>query len=70
MTVIERFEENIAILEETDTGEFIEVNRTLLCENAKEGDVVEKSGETYMINAEKTNERRTKIVNRLRKMGL
>ena len=70
MIVIERFEGNVAILEDTETCKHIEVDRNLLPENAREGDAVEDCGGKYAVNAESTALRRSKITERLRKMGL
>ena len=68
MLIIDRFEENIAILE--GDGEFIEVEKALLPVNAKEGDVVELQDGRYVVDTEKTAQRRSNVVSRLRKLGL
>ena len=72
MTVIERFEGQIAVLEEIESGKHEQVDRALFPANAREGDVVEYSTQSgkYTVNAESTAERRSKVVNRLRRMGL
>jgi hypothetical protein len=69
MIVIERFEGEIAILEDIETCQHIEVDKNKLPENAREGDVVEFCGNTnlYTVNQEKTAERRSKILARLRR---
>lgn len=51
--IIDRFEETKAILEE-DEGKFIEIERTLLPSDAKEGDCVEYKDNEYTINKEET----------------
>lgn len=53
--IIDRFEENKAILE-YDNGKFKEIDKNLLPQQAKEGDcVVEKNGR-FSLNKEKTAE--------------
>jgi hypothetical protein len=68
MIIIDRFEEGTAILE--NDGDFTEIERNLLPDTAKEGDIVSLIDGKYIINQEKTALRRSKIVDRLRKMGL
>jgi len=68
MIIIERFEGNLAILE--DNNKSIEIERASLPKNAKEGDLIELKGGKYVINAEKTAERRRSVISRLKKMGL
>ncbi|MCL2071031.1 MAG: DUF3006 domain-containing protein [Oscillospiraceae bacterium] len=70
MIVIERFEGNIAVLEDIDCGKLFEVDIKFLPRNAKEGDVVELKDGLYTVNKEKTSEIRRSIVEKLRKMGL
>ncbi|MCL1788789.1 MAG: DUF3006 domain-containing protein [Oscillospiraceae bacterium] len=70
MIVIERFEGGIAVLEEVSNGKITEIDRSLLPENAGEGDVVNFQNGSYIINKEKTAERRRSIIARMRKMGL
>lgn len=70
MIIIERFEENIAVLEDGDNGKSIEVDRNILPHNAKEGDVLELSDGCYLVNSEETEKRRKAVIERLRKLGL
>lgn len=59
MTVIDRFENDIAVLE-TDSG-IIEVNREYLPEYAKEGDVLVFSGDGWTVDSEATEQRKERI---------
>jgi len=68
--IIDRFEGESVILEDTDIERFMRVERVLLPEHAREGDVVEEKQGAYTINSEATAERRRKIVERLKQMGL
>ena len=70
MIIIERFEENIAVLEDSNTGEVVDINRTLLPKSAREGDVIELIDGKYVVNSEKTEIRRKSIIDRMRRMGL
>lgn len=70
MIIIDRFESESVILEDTDIERFMRVERALFPENSREGDVVEERGGVYTVNADATAERRRKIVERLRQMGL
>lgn len=58
--IIDRFEETKAILEE-DEGKFIEIKRTLLPKNAKEGDCVELINDKYIINKKETENLKKEI---------
>ncbi|MFT9846278.1 DUF3006 domain-containing protein [Aneurinibacillus sp. REN35] len=60
--ILDRFEENIAVLE--IEGESRDVPRTLLPKDAKPGDVLVLTDGKYMID-EKTTDERRKAVQRL-----
>lgn len=60
MLILERFEENIAVIENGDN--YIKTDRKNLPENASEGDVlVEKNGK-YEIDKNQTEKRRKEIL--------
>lgn len=59
MIIIDRFEGDIAVLE-TDSG-MLEVSRILIPDNAREGDVLNREGGAYTIDAEATDARRMAI---------
>lgn len=60
MLIIERFEGNIAVIENNDSR--LEIRRDLLPDNAREGDVLVKDGKFYKIDTERTKKRREKIL--------
>jgi hypothetical protein len=70
LIVIERFEGDVAVLEEVELCQYIDVDRCLLPINAREGDVVELQSGSYIVNRTATAARRREVVARLRKMGL
>lgn len=59
MTVLERYEGNIAVIEED--GVLKDIPRTCLAENIKEGSVIKKSGDKYVLDEETTSARRKKL---------
>lgn len=68
MTVIDRFEDSVAVLE-TDDG-MIDISRDLLPADAKEGDVLLRSGDGYSVDKQATEKRREEMrgrYNRLRR---
>ncbi|HOA33388.1 MAG TPA: DUF3006 domain-containing protein [Clostridiales bacterium] len=61
MYIIDRFEESIAVIEDDD-GKMIEVNRSLLPKNAKEGSVLIKNDDgSFSVDEKMTAERRRKL---------
>ena len=65
MMIIDRFEENFAVLE-TDNGMDI-VPRTALPANAKEGDLLCETAQGYTIDAAATLARREQLLARTKK---
>ncbi len=66
--IVDRIEENIAILENKDTNEIIEITLDKL-PNIKEGNVLKYQNNTYIIDKEEEENRRKEILekfNRLR----
>ncbi len=53
---IDRFENNIAICENRSTGEFIEIQRDRLPKDIKEGTIIRKQNDVYIIDTDKTEE--------------
>lgn len=64
---IDRIEDNIAIIQNIETGEKIEINIELLPENIKEGTILKKE-EKYTIDEETTNDRKESIQNRFNQL--
>lgn len=68
MIIIDRFEGNFAVLE-TNEG-MINVERNLISDNVKEGDVLVQNGKNYLVDAAATKARRADVrkkFNRLRR---
>lgn len=59
--VLDRFEEDFAVLENIDNTEIINIKKDLLSDDIKEGDVLENINDTWIFNKDKTEERRKKI---------
>ena len=77
MLIIERFEDEIVILENTDDAnvdsdfrKVIEIDRCFFPLNAREGDVVVERRGRYYVDAETTASRRSDVVGKLRQLGL
>ena len=60
MLIIDRFENDTAVIENGE--EMINIPRSLLPENAKEGDIITESGGGYIIDETATDKRRQEIL--------
>lgn len=69
MLIIDRFEENFAIIE-VDGNKTENIPKNLLPVTAREGDVIYKDGESYKIDGVETQKRREAIIAKMRKLGL
>ena len=63
---IDRFEGDIAVLENRKTGKTIEIERNKLPENSKEGDILKKINGKYSLEAERTKEEVERIKNKMK----
>ena len=68
MLIIDRFEEEFAVVENTDTEKMTLIKKDLIDKNASEGDVIVLSGEIYSIDAEATKKRRAEVLALLKKI--
>lgn len=66
MIIIDRMEEQLAVLE-TDSGS-IEVARSQLPPDAKEGDVLKQTCNGYLVDVQQTNRRREALLRRTKKL--
>lgn len=66
MIIIDRFEGDLVVLE-TDSG-MIQAARSLLPENAREGDILTQTANGYAVDAEATRIRREKLLARTKKL--
>ena len=72
MYVLDRFEGEIAVIEESSEENItlLEISRALLPSDAEEGDILILDNGQWMIDKEATIQRRSQIENRLRRLGL
>ncbi len=63
--VLDRFEEDFAVLENLKNTQTINIKRNLLLSNLKEGDVILKTDMGWILDEEKTKERKNKIDSKL-----
>ena len=66
MITVDRFEGSYAILE-TDDG-IVRIKRSLMPDDAREGDVLRRSGEGYSVDRRETGLRRKAASDRLNKL--
>lgn len=59
MTIIDRLENNIAVLE--SDGVMTEIERSLLPENAREGDIITENNGVWSVDVEATEKRRAEM---------
>lgn len=64
--IIDRFENDSAVIE-TDGG-FIDIPRSCLPENAREGDVIIPDGSGYVTDVEQTEKRREEIREKMKRL--
>lgn len=58
---INRIDEKIAVCED-DNGVIVEIYLSDLYDNPKEGDVIKKDGDKFLLDEDETAERRKKII--------
>ena len=65
---IDRFENNLAILENINTKEKKEVNINLLPKNIKEGSIISYKDNTYLLKINEEEKRRQQILEKFQKL--
>ena len=65
---IDRIENNIAILENLETKEIIEVDISLLPEESKESSIIAVIDNEYKLDIEEEQERKESLLNRFNKL--
>lgn len=68
MIVVDRFEGNIAVCENRQTGEIINIEKSELPGNVKEGDILIKSNNQYTIDYEEKNKIEERINNKVQSL--
>jgi len=65
MYIIDRIESGIAVCESVESNVTFEIAMTAIQKNAKEGDVIKKNGDFYVIDAAVTKSRKAELTTRL-----
>ena len=65
---IDRFEGDIAVLENRDTGEMININKNDLPQDAKEGSILKLNNNKYEIDLEEQKEVEKRIKDKMNKL--
>lgn len=65
---LDRIEENIAILENIETGELIKISIQHLPPNIHEGTILKEKNNTYTIDIQEEEKRRRKIQEKFKKL--
>ena len=68
MYAIDRIEGGIAVCENLSGGDTFNINTKALPHDAKEGDIVKKIGDTYVIDRALTEERKAALNNRMNRL--
>ena len=66
--IVDRIEDNIAVLENKETKEIIDVSLSLLPANLKEGNVLEYKYKKYILNIEEEEKRKKAILEKFNKL--
>ena len=70
MLIIDRFEGDYAVVEDTDTEEMTLIERELIDKDARESDVIVLTDGMYHTDAEATKKRRAEVLALFKKLGL
>lgn len=70
MLIIDRFEEDIAVIEDTESENHFEVKRELIADDVSEGDVVSLINGIYEAEKDETKKRKADVLALLKKIGL
>lgn len=62
MLIIDRFEGDFAVAEDSENGKMINIHKDFIEENAREGDVIALFETFYMIDHYETKKRREEIL--------
>lgn len=58
---IDRFEENFAVCENRQTGEMVNIEKSLLPENVKEGSIIKFENGNYVLDIDATSKKQEEI---------
>jgi hypothetical protein len=65
---IDRIDNGIAVCESLDSGEKLEVESRLLPAGAREGDVIRRSGDVFVVDVEFTEQRKQEMTERMERL--
>ena len=66
--IVDRIEDNIAVLENKETKEIIDITLSFLPANLKEGNVLEYKDKKYILNIEEEEKRKKAILEKFNKL--
>lgn len=70
MLIIDRFEEGYAVVEDSDTDKIFSLNRELIEDGAREGDVIALTDGVYKVDSEETKRRRAEVLALLNRLNI
>lgn len=70
MLIIDRFEGNYAVVEDSEADAVLNIEKALIQETAKEGDVLFCENGAYIVDTEATERRRSEILELMKKLDL
>lgn len=70
MLIIDRFEEDMAVIEDTEAENHFEVKRELIADDVSEDDVVSLINGIYEAEKDETKKRKADVLALLKKIGL
>ena len=65
---IDRFEDNIAVLENRENGKIIQVEKDKLPSNVKEGDILKSINGKYILDEQRTMEETNRLKDKMNKL--
>jgi len=66
--VVDRIEEGVAVCENLETGEKLELDAQKFLNGAKEGDVIRHGADGYVIDTDFTKQRKAELADRLNRL--
>lgn len=70
MFIIDRFEEGFAVVENTEDESMIQIEKSMVDEAAREGDVIFPDESGYKVDIEATRQRREEVLELLRSIDI
>ena len=70
MLIIDRFEEGFAVVENTEDESMVQIEKSMIDEAAREGDVIFPDEFGYRVDVEATRQRREEVLELLRSIDI